>query len=70
MCPALMLSRLRASLLASLDLGLQNVSFFAHNYGAPRTFNPSAAKLFDYLYGGGEPLMVLLLSAGGENGIT
>lgn len=45
----------KSSLIASLDLGLQNISFFTHSYGSPRTFDPNAARLWNFLYGGGKP---------------
>ena len=40
------------SLISSIVLGTQNISFFTHSYGSPRTFNPSAAALYDSMYGG------------------
>ncbi|CAD6579276.1 MAG: hypothetical protein CYPHOPRED_000844 [Cyphobasidiales sp. Tagirdzhanova-0007] len=39
-------------LISSIVLGTQNISFFTHSYGSPRTFNPSAAALYDSMYGG------------------
>ena len=34
------------SLLASVDLNHQNVAYYSHNYGTPRTFNKAGADHF------------------------
>ncbi|KAK4046911.1 hypothetical protein OIO90_006393 [Microbotryomycetes sp. JL221] len=40
------------SLIASLDLGWRGLCHWSHNHGAPRTFNPSAANLYNSLFAG------------------
>ncbi|KAK4047497.1 hypothetical protein OIV83_005410 [Microbotryomycetes sp. JL201] len=40
------------SLIASLDLGWRGLCHWSHNHGAPRTFNPPAANLYNSLFQG------------------
>lgn len=40
------------AIIAGLDLGLRNISFFLHSYGAPRTLSPESAGLYNFLAGG------------------
>ncbi|GAA5993213.1 hypothetical protein JCM10908_004509 [Rhodotorula pacifica] len=40
------------SLIASLDQGWRGQIKWSHNHGAPRTFNPAAANLYNSLFGG------------------
>ncbi|KAM0790325.1 hypothetical protein ACM66B_003210 [Microbotryomycetes sp. NB124-2] len=40
------------SLIASLDLGWRGLCHWSHNHGAPRTFNPPAANLYNSLFEG------------------
>ncbi|GAA5904620.1 hypothetical protein JCM6882_004923 [Rhodosporidiobolus microsporus] len=38
--------------IASIDLGWRGLCHWSHSHGAPRTFNPAAANLYNSLFGG------------------
>ncbi|POY70305.1 hypothetical protein BMF94_6691 [Rhodotorula taiwanensis] len=40
------------SLIMSIDQGWRGAVHWSHNHGAPRTFNPAAANLYNALFGG------------------